>query len=54
MWPWRPVSICSNLSGLAPSKAELHLGLLEEENTSSGRKGSTSVIAQGLKVEESQ
>jgi hypothetical protein len=39
---------------LAPSKVELHLGLLEEERVSLGRKGSTAVIAQGLKIEESQ
>jgi len=39
---------------LAPSKAELQLALLEEERTSSGQKGSTTLLAQGLKIEEAQ
>jgi hypothetical protein len=39
---------------LAPSKAELQLDLLEEEWTSSKIKGSTTLLAQGLKIEESQ
>jgi hypothetical protein len=37
-----------------PSKAELQLNLLEEEQTSALRKGSVNVLAQGLKIEESQ
>jgi len=54
LWPQQLVGICSDKSGLALSKAKLHLRLLEEENASSRRKESTSVIAQGLKIEESQ
>jgi hypothetical protein len=32
----------------------LQLDLLEEERTLSGIKGSTTLLAQGLKIEESQ
>jgi hypothetical protein len=39
---------------LAPSKAELQLNLMEEEHASGGRKGSASLLAQGLKIEETQ
>lgn len=38
----------------APSKAEYHLNLLKEESEASGRRGSSTLLAQGLKIEESQ
>jgi hypothetical protein len=42
--------LCSS----GPSKAEVHLNLLEEEAAAGGRKGSTAVLAQGLRIEEAQ
>ena len=56
--PWFQIHILwlerllSKLTG--PSQAELQLNLLEKEQTSSMRKGSINVLAQGLKIEESQ
>ena len=44
--------LLSKLAG--PSQAELQLNLQEEEQTSNTRKGSINVLAQGLKIEESQ
>jgi hypothetical protein len=37
-----------------PSKADLQLQLLEEEQSLPGRKGSSSLLVQALKIEESQ
>jgi hypothetical protein len=39
---------------LGPSKADLQLQLLEEERLSTGRRGSSGLLAQALKIEESQ
>ena len=39
---------------LASTKAEYHLNLLKEESEASGRRGSSTLLAQGLKIEELQ
>jgi hypothetical protein len=46
--------VSSFISTPAPTKAEFELNLLTEERNSDGRKGSTSLLAQGLKIEEMQ
>ena len=39
---------------LGLTKAELQLELMEEEQSSAGRKGSCSLIARAFKIEETQ
>ena len=39
---------------LGPSKNEMQLQLMNDERTTAGAKGGTTLIGQGLKIEDSQ